>query len=370
MRRRTAAVVGGVLVLALTARVDAGPPTERLHQFFADVDRVIADAVATGDAETPRARILALGRDLVDVPSAAELVLGPEWQVRTPAEREEFARAFAGLLERAFVAAAASRASVAGGIRVRYLGERPEPGGVIVETAVASKSGDDMSLDYRMVERGGRWMVRDVLVEHVSIAENYRAQIRRLRREWSYRELVAYVKARGEPSDADAVDVIPVVATAAPDAQTRLEQQHRRLVDVIPVDVTAAPVEAAIPPPVAEIRPPAAAAPPPAPATLWVQVGAFRAPEAAARVAARLRDRPIVISVEPSSLVRVRVGPFTERTAAIATMTELTARGYAPFLLDGSRPSTRSTNSPGRSGDSPTQPRVVPSQTMSSRLVR
>jgi phospholipid transport system substrate-binding protein len=345
MRRRTAAVVGGVLVLALTARVDAGPPTERLHQFFADVDRVIADAVATGDAETPRARILALGRDLVDVPGAAELALGPEWQVRTPAEREEFARAFAGLLERAFVAAAASRASVTGGIRVRYLGERPEPGGVIVETAVASKSGDDMSLDYRMVERGGRWMVRDVLVEHVSIAENYRAQIRRLRREWSYRELVAYVKARGEPSDADAVDVIPVV-------------------------VTAAPVEAAIPPPVAEIRPPAAAAPPPAPATLWVQVGAFRAPEAAARVAARLRDHPIVISVEPSSLIRVRVGPFTERAAAIATMTELTARGYAPFLLDGSRPSTRSTNSPGRSGDSPTQPRVVPSQTMSSRLVR
>lgn len=301
----TAVVVALSVVLVAAPRTEAGPPTERLRAFFADVNRVIVEALAADDPAAHVATIYGLVDDLVDFRGAAELVLGPEWQGRTPAEQEEFARLLAGLLERLYVSAAASKATLTAGLGVRYVAEHVDGHRATVQTTIQSRSGDDVRLDYRMVERDGRWMVRDVLIDRVSVAENYRAQVLRLRRDWSYRQLVAHVKTRSEPAPPAEPAVIPVASTPAPEPTP--------------------PTEVTIPVP-----------PAPAPAAIyWVQIGAFRSPEAAGRLAARLRDQGVVLSQEHESLMRVRLGPFTDRAAAAAKVVELQARGYSPFLFEG-----------------------------------
>jgi len=73
-----------------------------------------------------------------------------------------------------------------------------------------------------------------------------------------------------------------------------------------------------------------------------VQVGAYRDTETAGRVAKAV-DGEILIVANPSSgaraaespLLRVRVGPFVERTQAVSKARDLTARGYKPFIAAG-----------------------------------
>ncbi len=305
-------------VLLIAASTEAGPPTERLRAFFGDVNRALASALAAEDPDAHVETIYGLVSGLVDFRRAAELVLGPDWQARTPAEREEFAQLLAGLLERFYVSAAASKASLATGLDIRYLDERLDGEAATVETSIATKTGDDLRLDYRMVNRDGRWVVRDVVIDHVSVAENYRAQVQRLRRDWSYRELMTRVKARGEPLPR--IEPPPAADTRPP---------------VEPVSARTPPLQSLVTPP----APPTAAAvatPAPGPAAVyWIQIGAFRTPDAAGRLAARLRGEAVELSQEQESLMRVRVGPFADRAAALAKLFELRARGYAPIVVEG-----------------------------------
>ena len=75
----------------------------------------------------------------------------------------------------------------------------------------------------------------------------------------------------------------------------------------------------------------------------WVQVGAYRDTAAAGRVARQVNGEILVVA-EPSSggahttespLLRVRVGPFVERTQALSKARDLQALGYKPFIAAG-----------------------------------
>jgi len=76
----------------------------------------------------------------------------------------------------------------------------------------------------------------------------------------------------------------------------------------------------------------------------WVQVGAFKTVDAAVLLADRLRRQGVTAlhsslssaaGQSPDMLARVRVGPFPNRSEALATLRELMARGYAPFIAEG-----------------------------------
>jgi cell division septation protein DedD len=65
----------------------------------------------------------------------------------------------------------------------------------------------------------------------------------------------------------------------------------------------------------------------------WVQVGAFRSGEKAMRVVSALRDQAASVVTAPDDpLVRVVVGPFTNRDAAASKLRDLRARGYEAFI--------------------------------------
>jgi len=75
----------------------------------------------------------------------------------------------------------------------------------------------------------------------------------------------------------------------------------------------------------------------------WVQVGAYRDTGAAGRVAKAVNGEILVVAESPqgvtraadSPLLRVRVGPFVERTQAVLKARDLQALGYKPFIAAG-----------------------------------
>ncbi len=190
------AAVAGVCVLAAATPVFAGAATERLREFFGSVNAVLNDPAIRSEPLEKVARIKHLVTGIADVRGAAAASLDREWDARTPAERDEFTRMFAELLERGLVARLAGTVNPVKGMVMSWRGETRVGDEARVMTVVESRDGRKINVEYRMVERRGRWLVRDVILDGISTTENYRSQFKRLLRQGSYAGLVAQLRAK------------------------------------------------------------------------------------------------------------------------------------------------------------------------------
>jgi phospholipid transport system substrate-binding protein len=222
MNRAAFQVTAVVLLLGLgTAPVGAGPPTEALRGVFSDVNQLLARPVSMEDLP---GRMVAVGEVLdpvIDVRGAAERALGREWERRTVREQGEFVGLFATLLSRALVHRMAALADVKAGISVAYRAEAVDGDTTTVLTAVAARKGGTTRFDYEMVRHNERWMVRDVLIEGVSVVANLRAQFEKVIRDSSYGRLVSRMRAR-------VVEGLPAATVSARDGATAVSARTFR----------------------------------------------------------------------------------------------------------------------------------------------
>jgi len=309
-------------------------PTDTLRDFFAEVNKILAEPEIKGQ---PTERLIAVRRlvnDVFDFRDAAELALGREWQARTPAEQEEFIRLFADLFELSYVSRVASKASVNAGVRVRFLDESVDPDAATVRTAIVSRGGGEILLDYHMIKRGERWMIRDVVFEGVGLVANYRAQFHKIIQGSSYPELVAQMKTK--TAGARRVSMVPAETASIEPAMRR----PPRTEDNLPVALSERRFEFGQHDTVEDTHAGVEPAPLPTGTTpvtatsYWVQVGAFRNPDAAARLVSRLHEQNLVLSHGPELRLRVRVGPFSDRAEALSKLLELRTKGYKPFIIE------------------------------------
>jgi phospholipid transport system substrate-binding protein len=222
-----------MLTLSLGAtRAWAAAPTDAMRDFFGAVNVELTDP-RTEDQPLERLRAIRRHVDYIfDFREAAMLALGREWTARTHVEQNEFVALFADLVERSFVWRLAGKASVDGGVKVQYVGETVAGDTAIVEADVAARDGNDLKLEFRMVRRADRWVVRDVVMYGVSTMENYHAQFQRVVRDSSWRDLMSQMRAKvGAP--AVAVQVAPL----APSDLDRpgLEDRHTAARDLAAV---------------------------------------------------------------------------------------------------------------------------------------
>ena len=82
-----------------------------------------------------------------------------------------------------------------------------------MRTRIATKQGTEIPVDYRVLLRGDRWMIYDVVIEGVSLVANYRGQFDKILQSGSYAELVRRLRAR--------LDERPAAAAPRPAATTR-----------------------------------------------------------------------------------------------------------------------------------------------------
>ena len=182
-----------ILALSLAALspspVWAGP-TDQLREYTDQVIKVLDDpSLARQDR---RAAVRKIAHEAFDISETAQRVLARHWQARTPAEREEFSQLFADLLERTYIA----RMDEYGGERIRYTGETIDGNFAAVRARIVTRTGTEVAVESRMILRGDRWLIYDILIENVSLVANYRSQFDRIIRSSSYEELVKRLKTK------------------------------------------------------------------------------------------------------------------------------------------------------------------------------
>src|SRR6266404_7581783 len=188
------ATILGILVFSCP-RASAMSPGDTLREFFRQAAAVVDDPRTETHPQEARLRIRKMAGTVFDVREAAPTALGPHWAVRSPAEREEFTLLFGHLLEQAYLKWVTS---LIGGqrIQVTYEGEMTEGTVGVVRTTIQAKDGRSVPFDYRMVMSRGRWTIRDVIVDRVSLIDNYRAQFKRLLATAPYSALIARMRAK------------------------------------------------------------------------------------------------------------------------------------------------------------------------------
>ena len=188
--RSVSLAVGTMLSVILISSLSSAETSPRgeLEGFFGQVAAILS---AASNSKQARDDVRNLARGLFDGREAARQALGPEWDRRTEAEREEFSQMFRGIVEHAYLEVVQSRLPEDRPPAIRIIGEDIiAEGGALVRTEVQARYGDDIQLDYLMTRSGKGWVVRDVVIDGISLVENYRAQFARILRTSSYAELM------------------------------------------------------------------------------------------------------------------------------------------------------------------------------------
>lgn len=194
--RRTIALAAALLLMVGLAGVPAGEAGPLTDEFKADLERVlrVIEESKIG-VEAPRRfeAIRSAAEPVFDWREMAGRALGVHWPPRSEAERTDFVDLFRGLIQRSYI----TQLDRYNGEPVRFTGEKVEGDFGVVNTRLITRQGQEVPLDYRLVNREGRWRVYDVLVEGVSLVGNFRTQFDKVIRASGYDELVKRLKAKG-----------------------------------------------------------------------------------------------------------------------------------------------------------------------------
>jgi len=130
----------------------------------------------------------------VDYPRVLASVLGPYWTKATKAQRDAFGSEFKTLLINTYATAVNELSEWE--IRYLPLRLRRDETDVVVRTQVLQPGGKPIDVDYRMSNRGGRWLAYDVKVAGVSLLVNYRSTFVRMARQKGIDGLIEDLEAR------------------------------------------------------------------------------------------------------------------------------------------------------------------------------
>jgi phospholipid transport system substrate-binding protein len=191
-------------LFGLTGTAIAGEPQDKVKQTITDVLAILQDASlkAPEQTEARRAKIRHVVGQRFGFEEMAKRALGQHWRKLKPAQREEFVPIFSDLLERSYISKIES-AVTEEAPKILYTKETVDQDGyATVRTEVVNPRDLNFEVDYRLIKRDGNWEAYDIIIEGVSLVNNYRTQFNKIITQESYEGLVKRLKLKIEQENA------------------------------------------------------------------------------------------------------------------------------------------------------------------------
>jgi len=181
------ALVGSIFILA-PSPIQAGDPTERIRFVVEQGIEILNDPKLQSKKgkQGYLDRLREVVYPLFNFPEMARRSLGFHWRRLSPEDREEFVTLFTDLLERSY----ASKIDLYDGETVVFTDEVVDDRYARVDSKIVSKKGEEFAVNYKLLRTNGDWRIYDVVVEHISLVNNYRSQFNRVISNSSYEELI------------------------------------------------------------------------------------------------------------------------------------------------------------------------------------
>ncbi|MDK2742443.1 MAG: ABC transporter substrate-binding protein [Nitrospira sp. BO4] len=192
----------GAIVLVVVAAVGlgvvpgyAGAPTDSMKVTIDEVLHIVREKELKQPEKADERRHLlekVVGARF-DYTEMSRRALGAPWNQLTDQQKQEFVDLFRTLLTNSY----ADKIETYSGEGVQYLNERTEKEYAEVRTKVLSGK-TEIPLDYRLINRADDWRVYDVIVDGVSLVNNYRGQFTKIIRASSYSDLVDQLRKKSD----------------------------------------------------------------------------------------------------------------------------------------------------------------------------
>jgi len=172
--------VGFVVFLAGWApalQLRAESPTQLVRSTVDRVIEILRDSRFQGKAKRQERRAHLRKAILAgfDFEEMAKRSLGSHWR-RNLDKKQEFVSAFAEFVEDSYVGHIESYKNE----RIVYTRERLDEEVAEVDTKVFSRNGDEVPIQYKLHPVGSEWKIYDVVINGVSLVNNYRSQFNRI----------------------------------------------------------------------------------------------------------------------------------------------------------------------------------------------
>jgi len=172
--------------------VSAAEPVDQIRSAVDRAMRILNDPnLMSKDKKKERVnRLREIVDSLFDFEEMAKRALGSHWRSRTPTEQRDFATLFRRFLEKIY----ADKSDLYEGEKIVVSRQTVDKDYAEVDSKIINKQGEKSSVLYRLRQTDGKWKVYDVVVEGVSIVNNYRSQFHRIITQSSYEELIRRIK--------------------------------------------------------------------------------------------------------------------------------------------------------------------------------
>ena len=176
------------LLVLFPASSKAGVAADQLRQTADKVLLILQDArLKSADQKQARREQL---RQVIsarfDFTEMAKRSLGQNWRQRSADEQRRFVELFTELLERSY----ADQIESFNGEKIVYGRDTQENDDAEVDTKIVSKKADEFAVNYRMHAVDREWKVYDVVIENISLVNNYRSQFNRVLARSSFDDLL------------------------------------------------------------------------------------------------------------------------------------------------------------------------------------
>ena len=183
-----------VTLLTRSAYADS-PPLAHLKTSLASVQQVLADPKLAGDKQLYQRRKLVriVLQQLFDFEEMSRRSLGANAR-RHKDRLGEFTPLFIDFLEHAYMGIL----EVNGDAKIQYVKEVSDGDYVQINTKTRLKDGSEYRVDYKLLSNQAGWRVYDVVVEGISLINNYRSQFDRKLNKTSFDQLLNDLREKKE----------------------------------------------------------------------------------------------------------------------------------------------------------------------------
>lgn len=191
MRRGTGFLRIGLILLTLlitdSGKVFAISPSDQLKETINRIIGVLQDR--NGAVEIDRSKHREGLRQVLsrrfDFKEMAKMSLGAHWN-RRPESQQEFVAVFSDFVESSYLIKMESLSNT----KIIYVREQVDRALAQVDTRIVPSKGDEIPILYKLRLVGSEWKIYDVLIDNISLVENYRSQFNRILASATFDDLI------------------------------------------------------------------------------------------------------------------------------------------------------------------------------------
>lgn len=174
MKRRLSGLIMMLTLLAFALPVYAGVPLDTVKTNVNNVLDVLRNPKLKAESakEIKKEKLRTIYKAMFDENEFSRRTLSRNWSKLTPAQQTEFVRLFEQVLEKSY----ADKILDYTNEKVEFSKEEMKTDTQAeVQTKIITSS-KEIPIVYRLILKDGKWKVYDVVVENVSLVQNYRTQ--------------------------------------------------------------------------------------------------------------------------------------------------------------------------------------------------